>query len=178
MPLPPAITIFVEAPIDALFAYPASLSLQFQPRPFRHHLTGEAARVDTSSILLPGETNTCLLKQSLHLPHWPRTMPELLLPDSFQLLYLHFFTLGHSSQHHVFRFRSESMATASSTESGGNNSDSGADEKPQIQPLRLPTAEEIRGQDIWNNCAVRSFVSGVMGNISLQNFTFLRKYSQ
>ncbi|KAK4743686.1 hypothetical protein SAY87_009998 [Trapa incisa] len=55
------------------------------------------------------------------------------------------------------------MATASSTESGGNNSDSGADEKPQIQPLRLPTAEEIRGQDIWNNCAVRSFVSGVMG---------------
>ncbi|XP_030474159.1 mitochondrial import inner membrane translocase subunit TIM22-4-like [Syzygium oleosum] len=36
-------------------------------------------------------------------------------------------------------------------------------EKPQIQPLRLPTPEEIRGQDIWNNCAVRSVVSGVMG---------------
>ncbi|KAL1324606.1 hypothetical protein HN51_034785 [Arachis hypogaea] len=36
-------------------------------------------------------------------------------------------------------------------------------EKPPIQPLRLPTAEEIRGQDIWNNCAVRSVVSGVMG---------------
>ncbi|KEH30670.1 Mitochondrial inner membrane translocase subunit Tim17/Tim22/Tim23/peroxisomal protein PMP24 [Medicago truncatula] len=36
-------------------------------------------------------------------------------------------------------------------------------EKPQIQPLSLPTVEEIRGQDIWNNCAVRSVVSGVMG---------------
>lgn len=35
-----------------------------------------------------------------------------------------------------------------------------------IQPLRLPTPEEIRGQDIWNNCAVRSAVSGIMGNIS------------
>lgn len=39
-------------------------------------------------------------------------------------------------------------------------------EKPQIQPLRLPTPEEIRGQDIWNNCAVRSVVSGVMGKSS------------
>lgn len=36
-------------------------------------------------------------------------------------------------------------------------------EKPQIEPLRLPSVEEIRGQDIWNNCAVRSVVSGVMG---------------
>jgi import inner membrane translocase subunit TIM22 len=36
-------------------------------------------------------------------------------------------------------------------------------EKPQIQPINLPTVEEIRGQDIWNNCAVRSVVSGVMG---------------
>lgn len=32
-----------------------------------------------------------------------------------------------------------------------------------IEPLRLPTVEEIRGQDIWNNCAVRCVVSGVMG---------------
>ncbi|KAF3793538.1 Mitochondrial import inner membrane translocase subunit [Nymphaea thermarum] len=32
-----------------------------------------------------------------------------------------------------------------------------------IEPLRLPTPEEIRGQDIWNNCAVRTAVSGVMG---------------
>lgn len=36
-------------------------------------------------------------------------------------------------------------------------------EKPAIEPIRLPTVEEIRGQDIWNNCAVRSIVSGVMG---------------
>ncbi|TKY67865.1 Mitochondrial import inner membrane translocase subunit TIM22-1 [Spatholobus suberectus] len=36
-------------------------------------------------------------------------------------------------------------------------------EKPQIEPIRLPTVEEIRGQDIWNNCAMRSVVSGVMG---------------
>ncbi|GAU50721.1 hypothetical protein TSUD_86590 [Trifolium subterraneum] len=35
-------------------------------------------------------------------------------------------------------------------------------EKPQIQPISLPTVEEMRGQDIWNNCAVRSVVSGVM----------------
>ncbi|KAF3656321.1 Mitochondrial import inner membrane translocase subunit TIM22-1 [Capsicum annuum] len=35
--------------------------------------------------------------------------------------------------------------------------------KPQIEPIRMPTVEEIRGQDIWNNCAVRSVVSGVMG---------------
>ncbi|KAG5007954.1 hypothetical protein JHK85_026496 [Glycine max] len=36
-------------------------------------------------------------------------------------------------------------------------------ENPQIEPIRLPSVEEIRGQDIWNNCAVRSVVSGVMG---------------
>ncbi|KAK1398664.1 Mitochondrial import inner membrane translocase subunit TIM22-1 [Heracleum sosnowskyi] len=32
-----------------------------------------------------------------------------------------------------------------------------------VEPIRLPTIEEVRGQDIWNNCAVRSVVSGVMG---------------
>lgn len=36
-------------------------------------------------------------------------------------------------------------------------------ERPEIEPIRLPTVEEIRGQDIWNNCFVRSAVSGVMG---------------
>ncbi|XP_052187533.1 mitochondrial import inner membrane translocase subunit TIM22-4-like [Diospyros lotus] len=36
-------------------------------------------------------------------------------------------------------------------------------QKPPIEPLRLPTVEEMRGQDIWNNCFVRSVVSGVMG---------------
>jgi hypothetical protein len=29
--------------------------------------------------------------------------------------------------------------------------------------LRLPTPDEIRAQDIFNNCAVRTGVSGVMG---------------
>uniref|UniRef100_A0A0D6R2T6 Mitochondrial import inner membrane translocase subunit TIM22 n=1 Tax=Araucaria cunninghamii TaxID=56994 RepID=A0A0D6R2T6_ARACU len=46
-------------------------------------------------------------------------------------------------------------------------SDSGSlSEKPpekQIEPVKLPSFEEIRGQDIWNNCAVRSVVSGVLG---------------
>ncbi|KAK3151337.1 hypothetical protein QOZ80_3AG0244590 [Eleusine coracana subsp. coracana] len=32
-----------------------------------------------------------------------------------------------------------------------------------VEPIRMPTPEEINGQDIWNNCAVRSVVSGVMG---------------
>ncbi|KAL8147981.1 hypothetical protein AgCh_005346 [Apium graveolens] len=34
---------------------------------------------------------------------------------------------------------------------------------PPVEPIRLPTIEQVRGQDIWNNCAVRSVVSGVMG---------------
>ncbi|XP_010537506.1 PREDICTED: mitochondrial import inner membrane translocase subunit TIM22-4 [Tarenaya hassleriana] len=38
----------------------------------------------------------------------------------------------------------------------GNNPD-------QIQPIRMPTMEEIRAQEVWNNCAVRSVASGVMG---------------
>lgn len=33
----------------------------------------------------------------------------------------------------------------------------------QIQPFRMPTIEEVRAQDVWNNCAVRSVASGVMG---------------
>lgn len=36
-------------------------------------------------------------------------------------------------------------------------------EQPQVQPLRMPSMEEIRAQEVWNNCAVRSVVSGVMG---------------
>jgi import inner membrane translocase subunit TIM22 len=27
----------------------------------------------------------------------------------------------------------------------------------------MPTIEEVRAQDVWNNCAVRSVASGVMG---------------
>ncbi|XP_047339077.1 mitochondrial import inner membrane translocase subunit TIM22-1-like [Impatiens glandulifera] len=44
------------------------------------------------------------------------------------------------------------------------SSSSDGDQIPaQIQPLRLPTPEEVQGQDVWNNCAVRSVFSGVMG---------------
>ncbi|GKD07495.1 mitochondrial import inner membrane translocase subunit TIM22-1 [Tanacetum coccineum] len=32
-----------------------------------------------------------------------------------------------------------------------------------VEQIKLPTHEDIRGQDIWNNCAVRSVASGVMG---------------
>ncbi|GKE00829.1 hypothetical protein Tco_1388812, partial [Tanacetum coccineum] len=31
-----------------------------------------------------------------------------------------------------------------------------------VEQIKLPTHEDIRGQDIWNNCAVRSVASGVM----------------
>ncbi|OVA13218.1 Mitochondrial inner membrane translocase subunit Tim17/Tim22/Tim23/peroxisomal protein PMP24 [Macleaya cordata] len=54
------------------------------------------------------------------------------------------------------------MSTTSETEPSSAASTEVA-EKPKIEPLRLPSVEEIRGQDIWNNCAVRSVVSGVMG---------------
>lgn len=50
-------------------------------------------------------------------------------------------------------------------------------EKPQIEPIRLPTVEEIRGQDIWNNCAVRSVVSGVMGMPFNPHLFFLMRTS-
>lgn len=48
---------------------------------------------------------------------------------------------------------------------GGSEPREAEAEKPKIEPLRLPTVEEMRGQDIWNNCAVRSVVSGIMGMI-------------
>lgn len=51
----------------------------------------------------------------------------------------------------------------SSSDSEPNEVPNGA-ETPKVEPIRLPTIEEIRGQDIWNNCAIRSVVSGVMGN--------------
>ncbi|KAK3019345.1 hypothetical protein RJ639_003876 [Escallonia herrerae] len=48
-------------------------------------------------------------------------------------------------------------------EASGSSSSSDGVENLQVEPIRLPTLEEVRGQDIWNNCAVRSVVSGVMG---------------
>ncbi|MCL7030554.1 hypothetical protein MKW94_020235 [Papaver nudicaule] len=58
---------------------------------------------------------------------------------------------------------STSKTEASSTAAAATTSSSEVAEKPAVEPLRLPTVEEVRGQDIWNNCAVRSVVSGVMG---------------
>ncbi|KAJ9698764.1 hypothetical protein PVL29_007699 [Vitis rotundifolia] len=55
------------------------------------------------------------------------------------------------------------MSSNSGSEFTNDSSSSTEAEKPQIEPIRMPTVEEIRGQDIWNNCAVRSVASGVMG---------------
>ncbi|GAV66564.1 Tim17 domain-containing protein [Cephalotus follicularis] len=50
----------------------------------------------------------------------------------------------------------------------GNGTSDGSKEaetttETQIHPIRMPTMEEIRAQEVWNNCAVRSVFSGVMG---------------
>ncbi|KAG6607337.1 mitochondrial import inner membrane translocase subunit TIM22-4 [Cucurbita pepo subsp. pepo] len=55
------------------------------------------------------------------------------------------------------------MASSSGDGSSHDPASSSELEKPPLEPIRMPTVEEIRGQDIWNNCAVRSVVSGVMG---------------
>ena len=69
---------------------------------------------------------------------------------------------------------SYTMASNTGTESTNGSSSSKEAEKPlPIEPIRLPTAEEIRGQDIWNNCAVRSVVSGVMGMNQAPFFRFI-----
>jgi hypothetical protein len=34
-----------------------------------------------------------------------------------------------------------------------------------VEPIRIPTPEEIRGQDIRNNCAVKSVTHGVIGTL-------------
>lgn len=68
------------------------------------------------------------------------------------------------------------MASNSGEGSSHDPASSNESEKPPIEPIRMPTVEEIRGQDIWNNCAVRSVVSGVMGtsaNFSLFNYNLL-----
>jgi mitochondrial import inner membrane translocase subunit TIM22 len=50
--------------------------------------------------------------------------------------------------------------SAAGTGAGGES----ASQAPVVEPIHMPTQEEIRGQDIWNNCAVKSVVSGVIGN--------------
>ncbi|CAK7330457.1 unnamed protein product [Dovyalis caffra] len=62
------------------------------------------------------------------------------------------------------------MASNDNSGSESNNNVAAASSPPkdgetptQIQPFRMPTIEEVRAQEVWNNCAVRSVASGVMG---------------
>ncbi|KAG7019114.1 hypothetical protein SDJN02_18072, partial [Cucurbita argyrosperma subsp. argyrosperma] len=55
------------------------------------------------------------------------------------------------------------MASGSGDRSSLDPASSDDSEKPPTEAIRIPTVEEIRGQDIWNNGAVRSVVSGVIG---------------
>ncbi|TQE12338.1 hypothetical protein C1H46_001991 [Malus baccata] len=50
-------------------------------------------------------------------------------------------------------------------------------EKPPIEPIRPPTVEEMRSQDIWSNCAIRSVVSGVMGMAIVLSFGLIFGFS-
>ncbi|KAH7549848.1 hypothetical protein ACOSP7_025188 [Xanthoceras sorbifolium] len=56
---------------------------------------------------------------------------------------------------------------SSNSETESNNSGSSSASKEtgvrQYEPIRMPAMEDIRAQDVWNNCAVRSVFSGVMG---------------
>ncbi|KAF8052320.1 hypothetical protein N665_1572s0004 [Sinapis alba] len=54
------------------------------------------------------------------------------------------------------------MAADSSAEpaAGSSGSNEGV---TKIEPIRMPTVEEMRAQEVWNNCAVKSVASGVMG---------------
>ncbi|XP_022735544.1 mitochondrial import inner membrane translocase subunit TIM22-4-like isoform X1 [Durio zibethinus] len=55
------------------------------------------------------------------------------------------------------------MAASNSENDSKNEIPSSSEaEQPQFQAIRMPTMEEIRAQEVWNNCAVRSVVSGVM----------------
>lgn len=48
---------------------------------------------------------------------------------------------------------SDSSTSSESTETGAR----------QIEPIRMPTMEEIQAQEVWNNCVIRSAFSGVVG---------------
>jgi hypothetical protein len=41
-----------------------------------------------------------------------------------------------------------------------------------VQPIQLPTHEEMKAQDMHNNCVIRSVLSGVMGNVSSNSISF------
>ena len=55
------------------------------------------------------------------------------------------------------------MASPEPSSAGADAGGESASKAPVVETIRMPTPEEIKGQDIWNNCAVRSVVSGVMG---------------
>lgn len=59
------------------------------------------------------------------------------------------------------------MASPDPSAAGAGAGGESTSQAATVEPIRLPTVEEIKGQDIWNNCAVRSVVSGVMGEFSL-----------
>jgi hypothetical protein len=59
------------------------------------------------------------------------------------------------------------MASPEPSAAGAGAGGESASQATAVEPIRMPTAEEIKGQDIWNNCAVRSVVSGVMGETLL-----------
>lgn len=70
------------------------------------------------------------------------------------------------------------MSSTSGKDQTKDSSSSQEQQNPsRIEPLRLPTPEEIRAQDIWNNCAVRSVASGVMGIHSCFLFHFSLMFS-
>ena len=68
------------------------------------------------------------------------------------------------------------MAASNSENDSKNEVPSSSEaEQPQIQAIRMPSMEEIRAQEVWNNCAVRSVVSGVMGKSQFRFHFFFRK---
>ncbi|EFJ34081.1 hypothetical protein SELMODRAFT_230551 [Selaginella moellendorffii] len=50
-----------------------------------------------------------------------------------------------------------------SAEPPASDSDGSSAPPPPVEPLKLPTFEEMKAQDVFNNCAVKSIVSCVMG---------------
>ncbi|OMO65244.1 Mitochondrial inner membrane translocase subunit Tim17/Tim22/Tim23/peroxisomal protein PMP24 [Corchorus olitorius] len=62
------------------------------------------------------------------------------------------------------------MASKTNSENGSktevpnpSSSEAKQQPQPQIQGIRMPTIEEFRAQEFWNNCGVRSVASGITG---------------
>lgn len=74
------------------------------------------------------------------------------------------------------------MSSSSSSDSESQNASSSTQDapKPPIEPIHLPTQEEIRAQDVWNSFPVRtvsSLVMGIFGNPISFNIFFFQKVS-